>query len=264
MIGIIRSEWVKLRRPAYLWVPLSLTTLFVGLFTVLPILNAEATPPPDRGGPPAILIDEFTASHGAVASAKSIYGLIGMIVLVIFSAAIATEFSNGTIRNLLIREPRRVRLMLGRWLALVLWALLPVLVLVVVGVVAGVITMATRDLSTGAWFETPGLQHIASTILYLWISIALFGTFGAILALLLKTPVAAIGIGIAFFLIVENLLGGLLSGTSDWLPGNIISSVASGGNYSHGFWDGLALILGYLALLGGVALAWFNRSDVTS
>jgi ABC-type transport system involved in multi-copper enzyme maturation permease subunit len=264
MIGIIRSEWVKLRRPAYLWVPLGLTSLFVGLFTVLPILNAEETPPKNQGGPPAILINEFTASHGAVASAKSIYGLIGMIVLVIFAAAIATEFTNGTIRNLLIREPRRVRLMLGRWLALVSWTLLPVLVLVVVGVVAGVITMATRDLPTTAWFESAGLQHIGSTILYLWLGIALFGTFGAILALLLKTPVAAIGIGIAFFLIVENLLGGLLSGTSDWLPGNIVSSVASGGNDSHGFWDGLALILGYVGVLGGVSLAWFNRSDVTS
>jgi len=264
MLRIIRSEWVKLRRPAYLWVPLILTTLFSLLFTIVPILEAESTPPTRPDGPPVILISEFTDAHGAVASARSIYGLIGMIVLVIFSAAVATEFTNGTIRNLLIREPRRVRLMVGRWSGLVSWTALPVLALVLVGVVAGVITMNSRGLSTSAWFESAGLQHIGSTILYLWIGLALFGTFGAILALVLKTPVAAIGIGIAYFLIVESLLGGLVSGTNDWLPGNIVASVAAGGDDAHGFWDGLALILGYIAVLGGASLAWFNRSDIAS
>ena len=264
MLGIIRSEWVKLRRPAYLWVPLGLTVFFTALVTVLSILNARSTPRLSDHGPPENLISDFTAAHGAVSTARGIYGLIGMIVLVIFSAAVATEFTNGTIRNLLIREPRRVRLMLGRWLALVSWAAVPVLAMVLTGLISGVIAMSSRGFSTSAWFELGGLQHIGSTIIYMWLSLALFGTFGAILAVVLKTPVAAIGIGIAYFLIVESLLGGLVSGTADWLPGNIVSSVALGGNEAHGFWDGLGLIAGYVVVLGAASLAWFNRSDIAS
>jgi hypothetical protein len=264
MIGVIRSEWVKLRRPAYLWVPFGLTIAFTLLFTILPILNAVAVPDGKSGERHEALISDFTGVHGAVKSVTGIYGLIAMIALVIFAAAVATEYTNGTIRNLLIREPRRVRLMLLRWLALVSWTALLVLVFIAVGIVAGLVTMKTQGYSTSQWFESDGLTHIGATVLYLWLALSLFATFGAILALVLKTPVAAIGIGIAWFLIVENLLGALVSGTNDWLPGNIITSVAHGGTDAHGFWDALALIAGYVAVLGGAALALFSRNDVSS
>ena len=263
MIGVVRSEWVKLRRPAYLWVPFGLTIAFTLLFTIVPILSAVRVPDP-KSGSDTILVSDLTDSHGAVLSVNAVYGLIAMIALVIFAAAVATEYSNGTIRNLLIREPRRVRLMLFRWLGLISWAALLVFVFVVVGVVSGLVTMGTQGYSTSEWFGSAGLQHTGSTFIYLCLALSLFATFGSILALLLKSSVASIGIGIAWFLIVENLLGALVSGTNDWLPGNIITSVAHGGDDAHGFWDALALIAGYIAVLGGASLALFSRNDVSS
>ena len=262
MINAIRSEWVKLRRPAYLWVPFGITAAFTLLFTIVPILNAEVVPSPKSDS--QILVSDFTAAHGSVLTVKSVYGLIGIIALVIFAAAVATEYSNGTIRNLLIREPRRIRLMLFRWVALLTWSAALTLFFFGVALVAGLVTMSTQGYATSAWFEADALKHLGATLIYIWLAVSLFATFGAILALLLKTPVAAIGIGIAWFLIVENLLGGFVSGTADWLPGNIITSVAHGGDDAHGFWDALALIGGYIAVLGGAALALFNRNDVSS
>lgn len=263
MINVLRSEWVKLRRPAYLWVPFGITFLFATLFMVLGILNAELVPDPNSDTP-GNLVTDYTDPHGAVTVANSIYGLIGMIALVIFAAAIATEYTHGTIRNLLIREPRRVRLMIFRWAALISWVGCLVAVLVITCIISGLIAMNIEGYPVSAWFEADGLKHIGSTFIYLWLALSLFASFGAILALVLKTPVAAIGIGIAWFLIVESLLGGLLSGTKDWLPGSVIASVGSGGDDAHGFWDGLALAAGYIAVLGGAALAMFNRNDVAS
>ena len=263
MIGVFRSEWVKLRRPAYLWVPLGITFGFTTLFTVVGILNAVLVPDPRSERTP-MLVSDLTNPHGAVQIANSIYGLIAMIALVIFAAAVATEYTHGTIRNLLIREPRRVRLMLMRWATLTTWVAVVVAVMIIVEIAAGLITMNVKGYPASAWFESAGLAHIGSTFIYLWLALSLFATFGATLALVLKSPVASIGIGIAWFLIVEALLGNLLPGTNDWLPGNIITSIAHGGDDSHGLWEALGLIAGYIGILGGAALALFSRNDVSS
>ena len=94
MIGVIRSEWVKLRRPAYLWVPFGLTIAFTLLFTIVPILSAVKVPDPKSRREP-ILVSDLTDSHGAVLSVNAVYGLIAMIALVIFAAAVASEVASG-------------------------------------------------------------------------------------------------------------------------------------------------------------------------
>ena len=45
-------------------------------------------------------------------------GFIGILVFVLFTASIAGEFSQGTLRALLTRQPRRARLMIGKLAAL--------------------------------------------------------------------------------------------------------------------------------------------------
>ncbi|CAB4874702.1 MAG: ABC transporter permease subunit [Actinobacteria bacterium] len=264
MWRIIRSEWVKLRRPAYLWVPLLITTVFTAGLTVANLLNAETTVSNDRNGPPQHLISDYTAAHGATIGIKIGGSLAMIIALVIFAAAVATEYQTGTIRNLLIREPRRVRLMLSRWVGLCTWAIVLVAVTVIAGLVAGVITASSRGFDTSAWFTGPGLRHLGAVTLYLWLGFCLFGSMGAILGILFKSPVAATGVSIAWLLIVENILGTVFPGVKDWLPGNVSGAVYSGGTDTLAFGPALGLITGYLVIAGGATLAWFSRSDITS
>jgi hypothetical protein len=264
MSGIIRSEWVKLRRPAYLIVPILLAIAFSALITVVGLLNAEVAPKPGADGPRHRLLSEFTAAHGSVVGARAASNLISIVVLVIFAAAVATEFQTGTIRNLLIREPRRIRLMFGRWLGLALFALLIATVTIAAGIISGLMAASSRGVSTSEWFTSAGITHIGSTWIYMSLGYLLFGTFGFLLALLFRSAVASIGASLAYLLIAESILVGLEPGTAAWVPGGIIGAVMDGGNDTLNFWPGLGLAGAYFALAGFIVLAWFRRADITN
>jgi hypothetical protein len=55
--------------------------------------------------------------HGVVTAST----LIGVVGLCLFAATVASDYSQGTLRNLLVREPRRALLLSGKFLALALF-----------------------------------------------------------------------------------------------------------------------------------------------
>ena len=59
-----------------------------------------------------------------------------------------------------------------------------------------------------------------------------FGTVGAALAIIFRSPVAALAIGVAWLLPAEAILSALWSNGQDWLPGQLLGNLVDGGSSS--------------------------------
>ena len=108
MFGAFSSEWIKLRRRAMLLWGLGGGLFFAVLATVFTIERATKTFTfPERGHGIRVTFAVLEQPDGLVHGVVDVSTLIGIVALCLFAGAFATEYSQGTMRNQLVREPRR-------------------------------------------------------------------------------------------------------------------------------------------------------------
>jgi ABC-type transport system involved in multi-copper enzyme maturation permease subunit len=189
----------------------------------------------DRGR--SISREVLTLASGSVNGFASVGGFLGIIALCVFAAQTAQEYTYGTLRNLLIRQPGRMKILVGKLISMILFGL-----------------VMTSD----------GLEAIFTTFINVTISVVAFGIVGMVLGLLLRSPISAISFGVLWILIIEVLLMAVKNSLQSWLPGAQLSAIASGGSpdltYTH------ALTVGglYVAVGAIVASVLFVRRDVAN
>lgn len=188
---------------------------------------------------------------------------LGVIAIVVVAWKVAGEFGNGTIRNLLIRQPNRVKLLSGKLLALWTFVGIAVIAAVAVSVGAAIVLAPAYDISTSAWFTATGLGAVASATTNLLIAVAGYAAIGALLGIVVQSAAPAIGIALAWLLPVESLLARFGESVGDYLPGQAFSDLAAGGT-QLGFALALTVTLGFV-LVGTVgAMALFRSRDITA
>lgn len=263
MIRVIFAEWRKLRRPTLFLGTLGAALFFTGLTTTFLYLMIDSEQGnSDRGR--QVGREVLNLAGGSVFGFASVGGLLGIIALCVFAAQTAQEYTYGTLRNLLVRQPGRVRLLLGKLIAMKIFALILVLIAAVVSVGISVALAGRAKVTTDLWFTSAGFQAIGETLINVTISVVYFGIVGMVLGLLLRSPISAISIGVLWLLIIENLIGAVKPVTLEWMPGSQLSTIAQGGtpeiSYSH------ALLLGTLYVFIGaiVATVLFSRRDVAN
>src|SRR3984885_10666289 len=147
------SEWTKLKRKT-----LFLST-FLGLaaaasiFVILLFSQATAT-----GG--IVTLHQLARPNGLVIGVARASTLLGVVAFGIAASQVASEYSLGTLRQLLVRQPRRAVLLAGKMLGTVTFL---VLALCFAGVVAFVVALAaaqSRHVPTSAWFTGAGLGDL--------------------------------------------------------------------------------------------------------
>ena len=154
-------------------------------------------------------------------------------MLGVFASNVGNEYKLGTLRFLLVGEPRRLVLMAGKFLALASLAAVAVGVAVVVGVISAVLFASLFGLSTAGWFGAAGFAAIASTYLNVTLACAVWGLIGAMLAIVLRAPTSAIVIGIVYLLVGEAIVsraivGSMIDAQSAWFPGRSAAGVLRG------------------------------------
>ena len=260
---VVLAEWRKLRRPTLFLGTLGAALFFTGLTTSFLYLMIDSEQGnSDRGR--QVSREILNLAGGSVFGFASVGGLLGIIALCVFAAQTAQEYTYGTLRNLLVRQPGRVRLLMGKLIAMKIFALLLVAIAAIVSVGLSVALSGRAKVSTDLWFTSEGVQEIGQSLLNVSISVIYFGIIGMVLGLLLRSPISAISIGVLWLLIIENLIGAVKPVTLDWMPGNQLATIAQGGSpdvsYSH------ALILGTLYVIIGslIATVLFSRRDVAN
>ena len=260
---VVFAEWRKLRRPTLFLGTLGAALFFTGLTTTFLYLMIDSEQGnSDRGR--QVGREVLNLASGSVFGFASVGGLLGIIALCVFAAQTAQEYTYGTLRNLLVRQPGRIRILLGKLIAMKLFALIMVAIAALVSISLSYALSNRAKVSTELWFTSDGIHAIGQTLLNVAISVIYFGIVGMVLGLLLRSPISAISFGVLWLLIIENLIGAVKPVTLDWMPGNQLSVIAQGGSpevsYSH------ALTLGTLYVFVGavVATVLFSRRDVAN
>jgi hypothetical protein len=120
-----------------------------------------------------------------------------------------------------------------------------------VALAAAALTARLAGLDSSAWFTGTGLAKTATGAGELLASSLGWGLLGALLGLLLRSPAFAIAAGLAYALPLENLFVKVWSSGDQWLPGQLLDALASGGSTSTSF--GRAALLVTIYAIAGLA-----------
>lgn len=260
---IFFAEWRKLRRPTLLLGTLGAVAFFSVLVSSLLFLMIDS---PNGNGDRGVRItrEMLSLSNGATYSFSSIGNLLGIIALCVFAAQTAQEYSLGTLRNLLVRQPGRIRLLVGKLASMKVFAILMTLVSAVISIGISYVLAGGKDVNTTLWFNSDGRLEIAKTLLNVFISILGFGIIGMVLGILLRSPISSISLGVLWLLIVENIVGAVKSSTLQWLPGNQLGTIAVGGSDTVSYTHALSLSGLYVGIALVIATVLFTRRDVAN
>lgn len=175
-----------------------------------------------------------------------------------FIGNVAGEFSQGTFRTLVLRQPRRLALLGGKMAALLTFAAGVLAATAALSWLASLALAPTQDVSTGAWLSADGLVAAAGDYGRVLLGWCAWATLGMGLAVLVRSTPIALGIGIAWSGPVEHLLQDAWATASDWFPGLLLEDLASGDAAT-----GTAVLLAaYVALTATAAGVALRRRDI--
>ena len=182
--------------------------------------------------------------------------LLGVLIITV-------EFRHKTVTTSFLTTPHRTRFVVGKVVIAALTGAALGLVVLAGTLLGGGITLAAKGGSFSSLADQLGAVAPGMILVY-----ALMAVLGVGVGSLLTNQVAAIIVCLGWFLILENIIGGIWHGTVKWLPSGAASAAAnvSTGRQDIGlfnWWQGSLLILLYglaFAALGSILLA---RRDIT-
>jgi ABC-2 type transport system permease protein len=251
------SEWTKLRRPTLLLSTFLGLAAAASLFVVLVFSQASAD-----GG--IVTLRQLAEPNGLVIGVARAAMLLGVVAFGIAAAQVASEYSLGTLRQLLVRQPRRAVLMTGKMLGVITFLVLALCFAGVIALVVAVVAAHARGVPTGAWFTGTGLGDLVRELGDLALATAGYSVLGMAVGQFVRSAVFAVIIGFAWLIAVENIVTRILPGIQPWLPGQSLLAVASAGGEGVGYQHGLLIGAVYLAVAIAAAMTVFVRSDVTA
>jgi len=263
MLRSFRSEWIKLRRRAMVLGGAGTLVGFAVLTVALTLMTASTTPA-DQGPDQGLTLAQLAAGDGLARTIGGAAQFIGVVALAMFAISMAGEYTQGTLRNLLVRQPRRVRLLGGKLLALASFTAVAVVTAEVAAVVTALVVAPSQDIATAAWFTSDGWAALASGLGNLLLATLGWGLIGALLALLLRSPAAAVGVGLAYALPFELLVTSAWDSGVRWLPGQLLGTLASGGAATVTYGRAALLLAIYAALAVTAGMTLFARRDVAT
>jgi hypothetical protein len=262
MIGMFKAEVLKLRRRRVA-IAVALTTIaFAAVASVGVFLSAT-----DAGAPGAergATVQSLGQAGGATEAFAIGASFAGILVLVLFIANVAGEFSQGTFRTLLMRQPRRVALLAGKMTALLAFAALVLLVAEILTVVASAAIAPTQDVSTASWFSLDGLGEAAADYATALAGVSAWACLGMALAIFVRSIPVALAIGIVWSGPFEHLLEDAWATASQWFPGLLLEALAAGGTDDVSVSRALVLVGLYVAAAVTAAATVFARRDITA
>ncbi len=270
MIALVRAEWLKLRTTAVPWVLTGIALIINGLV----ILGLFLSRGSDQGG------GGFGGGNEGAVPANAGYliphttqqlrNLVGsglsafLFALLLGVLMMTTEFRHKTVTTSFLVTPRRPVLVGGKLVtAAILGAGLAVIMLAS-SLLGGGLTLVARGGSFSALARQIPVVAPGMILVY-----ALFAVLGVGVGSFLTNQVAAIIAVLGWFLILENILVGLVHSSLRWVPtgaANAAASVSRGRATDYGlfsWWEGALLMLGYGLLFAAIGSYVLTRRDIT-
>jgi ABC-type transport system involved in multi-copper enzyme maturation permease subunit len=227
LLGAVEGESLKmLRRPAVHVLGAIMLLILVVLFYLLGYLLLSHPLPGTRfpaGVTPAELKKAFypiNMVREALANASVLGGVLALILGVL---TVGSEYGWGTLKTILTQRPARLEIFLAKFVAVAATlAVLAALNLLVAAAMS--VLLALVD---GQSLAFPDVLQIIGGFGTTWLIWNWYAAFGGLLAYSFRQSALAIGIGLAYMLVVENVLfvvlgqvgGPVLQTVEKFLPG---------------------------------------------
>jgi ABC-2 type transport system permease protein len=263
MIRVVIAEVRKLRRPSLLLGTIATVGGLSALFTSIVFLMINSKDGNSKRGE-HVGVEELSQASGLIYGFRLVGIFLGIVALCIFASQTAQEYSLGTLRNLLVRQPSRMKILAGKFIAMNLFALVMVIFAGTMSIALSFALAGRAKVDTSSWTTGAARKLLFESTLNIFIATLCFGAVGMILGLLFRSPISAIAVGVLWTLILENILAALITSIAKWLPGLNFSNLGEGGNMILSYKHSLATSLAYLIISGGIAAILFKRRDVAN
>jgi ABC-2 type transport system permease protein len=261
MRNVVRAELATLTRRRVLVAMVLASAAFAVVSSLTTFLSAESTPGP-REGRQATL--ESLAEPGGGTEAFSLgISFVGLLVLVTFVARLAGEFSHGTLRTVLMKEPRRLRVVLGKMVALLGFMAAVLLLAEALSFVASLLIAPGQDVDTANWFGLDAIGDAAGDYAAALTGTSAWALYGMTLALLLRSVAIAVAVAVAWAGPLEHITQESWQAADRWFPGLQLETLAAGGTGDLSYERALLLTAIYATLAVAAGLLTLNRRDIT-
>ena len=226
-----RAELLRLGKWPALWVMagtwLLLNILFVYVFNYLAYHDASAGPMSEGMSRAALMAAMMPAAvPQSVVQGMPMFG--GAIVMILGALTAGSGYNWGTWKTVLTQRPGRLSVFAASLtaLAVVIVALVLATFVVDLGISLLVASVESQPIT---W---PGLGEVARALGGGMLIFSMWGTGGALIGILARGPALAVGLGLVWALVVENLLRGVasllgpLEPVTDLMPGTAAGSLA--------------------------------------
>jgi ABC-2 type transport system permease protein len=263
MSRIIRAELMRLlRRRTFIIATIGSAVLaIVAALTVFASAKSNGIANSRQGGTTLIKLAESGGGTQAFAVGAS---FAGFLVFVTFIAVVSAEFSGGTFRALLLRDPHRLRVIVGKVIGLLIVAAGVAMLTEFFSFIASLLLAPSKDISTSAWFSFAGLGSAAHDLGTVFAGITGWAIFGSTLAVIFRSAPLALGVGFAWAGPFENIVVDSWSTGYRVFPGQVLASLIRGGTIELGFSRAVLTAIVYATIAVVVGMVLLTRRDVTS
>lgn len=260
MIAAYRAELAKLlRRRIVLATAVAALVFAVGGAAIVLAAAKPAAQDPTARGP---IIETLSRAGGGTEVFRTAASFVGTFLFVVFVGVMAAEFSRGTMRTMLLRQPRRVSLLAGRLAALLTFAAVTLAATEAVAWVAARAFAGGQGVSTARWTTGAALGAAVTDYGAVLVWITGYAVLGMMVGVLLRSVPLALGVGIAWAGPIEHLLQNAWPGATRVFPGLLLEAFVAGGTPDVSAGRALATIAPYVLAAGAVAAVHFARRDV--
>ncbi|NKX89483.1 ABC transporter permease subunit [Nocardia coubleae] len=269
------AEFGRLRRWPAFWIILGswilMNVTFAYIFTYLAYTSGDADSRMSDGLPPQLLLQQMAPSAVPETFTQGMALFGGALVLILGALTLGSGYGWGTWKTVLTQGPSRMSTIGGSLIALAT----VVVSLVCVAFAVDLVAASTIAAVESQPITMPGAAETAHGILA---GVAILGMWvlaGALIGTLARGPALAVGLGLVWVLVVENLLRGVASIfdpirlLTDHLPGTAAGSLAGAmrsveAGDTPGVLDILSrseslVALGAYAVIFAVATLWLVR-----
>lgn len=260
----VRAEAVKLTRPRFLLSAMAAVGVLAVAGTALTVALTEPTAGPGRGAGQPLSAQDLAAAGGGIAIFTQTLAFTSVFLLAAFIATVAGEFTRGTFRTLLLQQPRRAQLLMGKLAALIGFAAAAALG-------GGVLSWATarllgpgQGIDTTRWTTTAAVGAAAEGFGRALVFLAVTAVFATLVGVLARSVPVGVGIGLVWAGPIENLIGDSWAPGQRWFPVLLLRSVLSPGPTSTSTGRALVTLAVYTAVAVAAITVALRRRDVTA
>jgi ABC-type transport system involved in multi-copper enzyme maturation permease subunit len=262
MTRIIRAEILRLVRRRTVVVTGLLTLAFAVVAALTVLSGAEATGGPSRQG--GTTLAALRGTGGGTEAFAVAASFAGFFVFVTFIALVAGEFSGGTFRALLLREPHRLRVVVGQLAGILVVAAGVVAVAEVATFAVALLVAPGQDIPTDEWSTVASLREAAGDYVNVLAGVTGWAVFGTTLAVIFRSTPVALGVGFAWAGPFENIVVDSWDTGFRVFPGQVLGSLIRGGTIELGMGRAAVTAAIYTAVAAVASLVLVSRRDVTA